>query len=134
MCTAFHREPLLQQSSSQSHSEVAERRPSAWHTSRGYLLENRVERREEEFDAEESEEVPEAQEDWRETSNQDDDSSTVFLQHCLQSSLIMLLVLYQHLLLFPFCCQHICPNVWQNCQNIWKKLTRYLIIIVTIYE
>ena len=36
-------------------------------------------------------------------------------------------------ILFPFCCQHICSNVWQKCENIWeKKLTKCLIIIVIV--
>ena len=26
--------------------------------------------------------------------------------------------------LFPFCCQHICPIVWRNCQNIWKNINK----------
>ena len=25
--------------------------------------------------------------------------------------------------LFPFCCQHICPNVWRNCQ-MGKKVNK----------
>ena len=50
--------------------------------------------------------------------------------------------------LFPLCCQHICPNVWRNCQmgkkvnkmpdyhchNIWIGMSKYLKSIVRLFD